>query len=58
MCEAGLLVVVEMSEVKVNVYLADNVRWQVQKAEGVSFVPRVQHTQEMADVICTFPSTC
>lgn len=55
---AGLFSVAEMLNVKINLYLADNVSRQVKKAEGVSFVPRVQHTQEMGDVICTFPSTC
>lgn len=53
-----LFLVAEVLNVKINLYLADDVSRQVKKAEGVSFVPRVQHTQEMGDVICTFPSTC
>lgn len=54
---AALLSVAEMLTVKVKLYLADNVSGQVQKAEGVSFVPGVQHPQEMGDVISTFTST-
>lgn len=54
----GLFPVVEMLNVKINLYLADDVSGQVKEAEGVSFVPRVQHSQEMGDVVCTFPSTC
>lgn len=36
-------------------YLADNVGRQVKQAKGVSFVPRIQHTKEMGDVISTVP---
>lgn len=40
---------------KTNSYLAHDVSRQVKKAERVPFVPRVQHAEEMGDVVCTVP---
>lgn len=42
-------------KVILQLYLADNVGRQFEQAEGVSFVPRVQHAEEMGDVISTIP---
>lgn len=33
-------------------YLADDVGRQVKQGKGVSFVPGVQHTEEMGNVVC------
>lgn len=46
-----------MDSVKVifQLYLADDVGRQVKQAKGVSFVPRVQHTKEMGNVVSTVP---
>lgn len=55
--KAKLLDYIWLSGIKVRfqLYLADNVGGQVKQAKGVSFVPRVQHTKEMGDVISTVP---
>lgn len=36
-------------------YLADDIGGQVEQAQSVSFVPRVQHTKQMSDVVSTVP---
>lgn len=41
------------AKVASHLYLADNVGGQVKQAEGISFVPRVQHTKEVGNIIST-----
>lgn len=36
-------------------YLADHVGRQLEQAECVSFIPRVQHTQKVGDVVSAVP---
>lgn len=38
-------------------YLADDVGGQVKQGKGVSFVPRVQHTKEMGNIVSAVPHT-
>lgn len=54
---ARLLEYVWLSGIKVRfqLYLADDVGRQVKQAKGVPFVPRVQHTEEVGNVISTVP---